>query len=119
LALRGRSDLSRPLTSGGTGNLTVTVTNDNDLPIRITSVAPGAGHVVADAEHRDAGCLETGVSMTKDRFPASWTVPRNTIGAFTLIGALRMAPNAKEACEGATFTVPLQTSAITERSRAW
>jgi hypothetical protein len=116
LTLRGRSDLGRPLTPGGTGNLTVTVTNDNDFPIRIMSVAPGRGHIVADDEHRDAGCLETGVSMTKDDFAASWNVPRNTIGAFTLIDALRMAPNAKKACEGATFTVPLQTSGITQQS---
>ena len=116
LTLRGRSDLGRPLTPGDTGDLTVTVTNDNDFPIRITSVAPGPGHIVADDEHRDAGCLETGVSMTKDNFAASWDVPRNTIGAFTLTGALRMAPTAKKACAGATFTVPLQTSGITERS---
>jgi hypothetical protein len=115
LTLRGRSDLSRPLTPGSTGNLTVTVINDNDFPIRITSVAPGVGHVVADDEHRDAGCLETGVSMTKSDFPTSWTVPRNTIGAFTLTDGLRMAPNVKRACAGATFTVPLQTSGITER----
>jgi hypothetical protein len=116
LALRGRSDLSRPLTPGGTGNLTVTVINDNDFPIRITSVKPGVGNVVADDEHRDAGCLQTGVSMTKSGYATSWNVPRNSVGAFTLTGGLRMAPNVRKACEGATFTVPLRTSGITERS---
>jgi hypothetical protein len=116
LTLRGRSDLSRSLRPGGTGNLTVTLTNDNDFPIRITSVTPGPGNIVADDEHRDAGCLETGVSMTKTDFAVSWSVARNTIGAFTLPEGLRMSPHANQACEGATFTVPVRTSGFSGRS---
>jgi len=116
LTLRGRSDLSRPLRPGDTGNLTVTLTNDNDFPIRITSVRRGGGNVVADDEHRDAGCLDTGVSLTKDAFAVSWDVARNTIGAFTVPGGLRMTRETRAACAGATFTVPLLTSGVSERS---
>jgi hypothetical protein len=112
LTLRGRSDLSRSLTPGGTGSLTVTVTNDNDFPIRITSLKPGPGNVVADDEHRDAGCLTTGVTMSRPDFEVSWDVAKNTIGAFTVPAGLRMAATSKRACAGATFTVPLQSSGI-------
>ena len=114
LALRARSDLNRPLRPGETGNLTVTVTNDNVFPIRITTVTPGAGNVVADEEHRDAGCRVSQVSLIKHSFDVTWDVPRNTIGAFTIPGALSMRPNAKSACLGAVFTVPLTA---TGRSR--
>jgi hypothetical protein len=113
LMLRGRSDLNRPLLPGGTGNLTVTLTNDNDFPITITSVSAGPGNVVADDEHREAGCRDiTGVSMTKAAFEVSWPVPKNTIGAFSIPDGLRMDGNSNKACEGATFTVPVQVSGV-------
>ncbi|MEU4237995.1 hypothetical protein [Actinoplanes sp. NPDC026619] len=112
LALRARSDLNRPLLRGQDGSLTVTVTNDTDHPIRITSVAPGAGNIVADTEHRDAGCRETRVELTGGRFPVLWEVPRNTIGAFTIPAALTMRSDAAAACDGGTFTVPVQVSGV-------
>jgi hypothetical protein len=112
LQLRGRSDLNTVLTPGHTGNLTVTVTNDNDFPIRITAVAPGDGNVVADNEHHDAGCRETGVTLTRSTFPVSWDVARNTIGAFTIPDGLTMARSSKPACRGATFTVPVETTGV-------
>ena len=112
LNLRARSDLDVPLRPGQTGNLTVTVTNDNDFPIRITSVTPGTGNVVADLEHREAGCTVTAVEMTKPHFDVRWDVPRNTIGAFTVPGALSMSRAAHDACDGATFTVPVQATGV-------
>ena len=56
LALRGRSDLNVPLRRGAQGNLTVTVANDTGYPVRITVLTRGAGNIVADPEHREAGC---------------------------------------------------------------
>jgi hypothetical protein len=108
LALRARSDLNRPLTPGHTGSLAVTVTNDNDFPIRIKQVTPGNGPIVADDVHRDAGCTAPGVSIVGSRFDVSWDVPRNTIGAFTIPGALAMSSKSQRACEGAVYTVPVQ-----------
>jgi hypothetical protein len=117
LALRGRSDLSRPLARGGVGNLTVTVRNDNSFPVRISSVAPGVATVVADDEHRENGCQDaTGVTMTRRDFPVSWVVAKNTLGAFTIPAALRMARNANPACEGANFTVPIQVGGVSATS---
>lgn len=113
LALRARSDLNHPLIAGQRGNLSVTVTNNFDVPIRITSVTPGAGNAVADAEHRDAGCKQTRVGLSRDRFAVSWEVPRNTIGAFTIADGLSMRPDAPAVCNGAVFTVPIQVSGTT------
>ncbi|GAA2614371.1 hypothetical protein [Paractinoplanes durhamensis] len=112
LALRARSDLNRPLTPGLNGNLTVTVTNDYDFPIRITAVTAGDGNIVADAEHRDAGCRDARVRFTRDRFLVSWEVPRNSIGAFTIPAALTMRADAAGACNGSMFTVPIQASGV-------
>jgi hypothetical protein len=113
LELHGRSDFNRQLLPGSTGNMTVTLTNDNDFPIRITSVAPGTGNIVADDEHREKGCRDaTGVTMTKPSVAVSWEVARNTIGAFTIPDGLRMAADANPACRGATFTVPVQVNGV-------
>ena len=112
LSLRGRSDYNRPLTAGHTGNLTVTLTNDYDFPVKITRVLRGNGKVVADDEHNDAGCEPTGVSMSRAEFDVTWSVPRNTIGAFTLRDGLTMAPDAKPECAGATFTLPVRVTGV-------
>jgi hypothetical protein len=116
LALRARSDLNHPLMPGQTGSMTVTVTNDYDFPIRITAVTPGAGNIVADDEHRDAGCKESGVTVTEDRFAVDWEVPRNTIGAYTIPAALTMRADANPECAGGVFTVPIQASGMSRRS---
>jgi hypothetical protein len=110
LTLRARNDLNRPLSPGGTSNLTVTVTNEYNFPIRITTVVPGSGNIVADDEHREAGCTNPGVTITRPRFAVAWNVPRNTIGAFTIADGLTMSKNVSRACDGAVFTIPVQVS---------
>jgi hypothetical protein len=110
LALRARSDLNMPLRRGKRSNLTVTVVNEYDFPIRIKVITPGAGNVVADDERRDAGCLVAGVGITRPRFDVSWEVPRNTIGAFTIADGLTMRDDANPKCENAVFTVPVQAT---------
>jgi hypothetical protein len=108
MALRARSDLDKPLRPGETSDLIVTVTNNYEFPIRITSLTPGKGNIVADDEHRDAGCTAAAVAITAPTFAVDWEVRRNTIGAFTVPGGLAMSPNANPACVGAVFTVPVQ-----------
>jgi hypothetical protein len=116
LTLRARNDLNNPLTPGGTGNLTVTVANEYDFPIRVKRVTPGNGKIVADDEHRDAGCTVPGVSLTRSRFDVSWDVPRNTVGAFTIVNALAMTSHLPKACRGATYTVPVQVTGYSTNS---
>jgi hypothetical protein len=110
MALRARSDLDKPLRPGETSNLVVTVTNNYEFPIRIMSLTPGTGNIVADDEHREAGCTSAAVAITQPTFSVDWEVQRNTIGAFTVPGGLAMSPNANPACIGAVFTVPVQVS---------
>jgi len=114
LMLRGRSDYNRPLEPGGTGNLTVTLTNDRNFPIRITSVREAAGDAVADDEHREAGCTAPTVTLSQQSFTVDWDVERNTIGAFTIADGLTMAPGAPASCLGATYTIPLQVGGYSQ-----
>ncbi|MEU4687522.1 hypothetical protein [Actinoplanes sp. NPDC023714] len=112
MALSGSSDPEHSLTAGSAGNLTVTVTNQHPVPIRITSVEPLAGTAVADDEHRAAGCAATRVEVSRKVFAVSWEVPKNTVGAFVLPGALSMRAGGPAACRGATFTVPMRAEAV-------
>jgi hypothetical protein len=116
LTLRARNDLNKPLAPGGTGNLTVTVANEYDFPIRIKLVTLGNGNIVADDEHRDAGCTAPGVSLTRPRVDVSWDVPRNTVGAFTIQDGLLMSRSTQRACKGATYTVPVQVTGYSTNS---
>jgi len=110
--LRGRSNLNKPLTPGSTGDLTVTVTNDNNFPIRITSVSPGAGNVVADDEHREHGCVDHGVVVRSQSVAVKWKVERNDVRAFTVPDGLAMAETSGPACAGAVFTVPVLVNGV-------
>jgi hypothetical protein len=112
LTVRARSDLNRPLAPGNAGGMTVTVTNDYEFPIQITTVTRGPGAIVADDEHRAAGCTFAGVDFTQRQFAVRWEVPRNTIGAFAVPLGLTMRVNADPACAGAMFTVPIRVSGV-------
>ena len=116
LKLTGRSDDSKPLYPGGTTNLTVTVANQNDFPIKITSLTPGENAVTADPDHRDAGCRNTGVVVAQDVMVVSWEVPKNTIGVFTVPDGVRMTNSSDSACQGATFTIPVRANGVSNAS---
>ena len=112
LNLSGRSDVNVPLRPGGTGDLTVMVTNGNGFPIRITSVSPGTAKVVADVEHRENGCVDPGVVVRDKAVKVRWHVERNSVAAYTVPHGLAMAASADPACAGATFTVPVLVSGV-------
>ncbi|MEV6597218.1 hypothetical protein AB0M36_10190 [Actinoplanes sp. NPDC051346] len=115
MGLRGRSSLDVPLTPGGTGDLTVTVSNDNDFAIRVTSVAAGTGNVIADDEHRENGCDRHGVTFARPELAVRWEVARNDVAVFTVPGGLRMAADADPTCLGAVFTVPVRVTGESRR----
>ncbi|WP_433792077.1 hypothetical protein [Actinoplanes sp. CA-252034] len=112
VTLTAISDPGRPLRPGMSGNLTVTVTNQHGVPVRVTEILPGEGAVIADGIHRESGCADPRVEFTRERFPVSWEVPRNTVGAFILNGALSVRAGGDPACQGATFTVPVRATAV-------
>jgi hypothetical protein len=110
MTLAARSDPNVRLAPGGRGALLVTLINNQDFPIRITSVSAGPGRAVADDEHRDAGCEDPAVEPTRKRFPVRWEVQKNTLGAFTIPDALIRGAGGDAACDGAVFTIPIQAS---------
>ena len=118
LTLRARSDLNVPLAAGSDGNLTVTLTNDYDFPIRISSVSAAPGKAVADDEHREAGCKDPAVELSQKRFDEQWDVQKNTIGAFTIPAGITRAAGGNAACEGGVFTIPIRVSGVSQDAKA-
>ena len=90
---------------GGTGDVKLTINNTNDYPVRVTSIA-GNGTIVADSGH--AGCTTTGVSFADQT--GTWDVAANSETAVTLTGATSMSNASLNACQGATFTIPVALS---------
>ena len=116
LKLQGHSDDSKHLFPGGTTNLSVTVTNQNDFAVKITSLSRGSGTVTADPQHRSGGCRDTGVAVVQAVIDVSWQVPKNTIGVFTVPDGLKMNNNSDSACQGATFTIPIRAVGVSDAS---
>lgn len=116
LRLTGRSDADKPLYPGGTSDLTVTVTNDNNFPIKILKVSAGTGRTTADDAHAQGGCRNTGVVVASDVQEVSWDVPKNSIGVFSVPNGIRMTNQSDTACQGAVFTIPVQATGVSAAS---
>jgi hypothetical protein len=110
LSLTARPDSDLPLYPGLTTAVRVTVRNDNAFPIRVTAVEVGAGPTIVDPSHRDAGCTNASVSLVGQGFSVRWRVPANSSRTFVISNAIRMASNSPNACQGASFTIPLVAS---------
>lgn len=98
---------------GGQADVVLTVSNPNESPVFIGSLAldagQGTGGFAVDAGH--PGCaLGTLSFITQTNGGAGWTVPAK-VGAvngtlpITLTNALSMGVGAANACQGASFTV--------------
>ncbi|UQU65763.1 hypothetical protein COUCH_05440 [Couchioplanes caeruleus] len=115
MALLGKSSLDTPLQPGAVGALTVTVANHNPYPIVVTAVEPGPGNVIADAEHREAGCRRPAVGFTETSLSVRWPVAANNVAVFTVPDGLRMAADGNAACTGGVFTVPVEVTGHADR----
>lgn len=97
---------STPLYPGGTGDVSLEVTNPNAYLVTLVGVAlkPG-GTITADAGH--SGCTTTGVTFT-NQTGLSTTIPQSTSGyRIDLAGAVSMNATSSNGCQGATFTIPV------------
>jgi hypothetical protein len=96
---------SPTLYPGGTGDFVITIGNPNPYPVTVTSISAN-GPITSDHEGCDAPTH--GVSFTDQTgvFP----VPANGSATFTLAAAVAMADTSPEACQGATFTIPVKLS---------
>ncbi|MEA2373774.1 MAG: hypothetical protein QOD53_237 [Thermoleophilaceae bacterium] len=99
---------SATLYPGVSGDVLLKIDNANPYPVTVTAVS-GNGSITADAGH--AGCTTTGVSFA-NQSSLSIVVPAK-VGAVdgtvqtTLTGAASMSNASLNACQGATFTIPV------------
>jgi hypothetical protein len=100
---------------GGTADVTVTVSNPNGASVVITSLvldtAHAGGGFAVDAAHAACGTASLSYA-TQTNGGAGWTVPAATGGSdgtlsIRLRGAVTMALDAPNACQGASITVYL------------
>jgi hypothetical protein len=93
---------------GVTGDVLIKFDNPNPYAVTVTAVT-GSGAITPDGGH--AGCTTTGVTFT-NQTGLSLVVPAKSGGVdgvlqTTLTGAASMSNASLNACQGATFTVPV------------
>jgi hypothetical protein len=95
---------STPLLPGGTGDVTLKVTNPGGFAVTLVSVAGTAGAITADSGH--PGCTTTGVTFTSQTGLSTVIAPDST-AAIDLPGAAAMSTASSPGCQGATFSIPV------------
>ena len=88
---------------GATGDVKLQISNPNPYAVRVTAVS-GNGTITADAGH--SGCTTTGVTFT-NQSGLTIDVPASSSTTTTLTGAAAMSNASLNACQGATFTIPV------------
>ncbi len=112
LAVSGTTVSGSRLHPGGTADLFVSIQNPNTFPVLVEAVEPGGDPSEADAKHRRAGCRTTGVSISERRHAVSWRIEGGAAETFTLPRGVKMTNRSDNACQGATFTIPLRVTGV-------
>ncbi len=95
---------STPLLPGGSGDVTLKVTNPNSFAVTLVSVTGTGGTITADSGH--PGCTTTGVTFT-NQTGLSTVIPANSTTAVDLPGAAAMSTASSAGCQGATMSIPV------------
>ena len=96
------------LLPGGSGDVTLVVTNPNGFAVTLVSVTGTGGAITADSGH--PGCTTTGVTFT-NQTGLGTVIPANTSTAVDLPGAASMSTASSAGCQGATFSIPVTITA--------
>lgn len=102
-----------PLYPGGSGDVAVSISNPNSIPLRVPSlqldVSQGTGGYGVDGAH--ASCdLSSLTYTTQTNGGLGWEIPTTGL-VLDLLGSISMATTAPNSCQGATFTVYLKVAA--------
>jgi hypothetical protein len=95
---------STPLMPGGSGDVTLEVTNPNGVAVTLVSVTGAGGAIAADGGH--PGCTTTGVTFTSQT-GLSTSIPADSTTEVDLPGAAAMSTASSPGCQGATFSIPV------------
>jgi hypothetical protein len=95
---------STPLLPGGSGDVTLKVTNPNSFAVTLVSVVGTGGTITADSGH--PGCTATGVTFS-NQTGLSTTIPANSTATIDLPGAASMSTASSAGCQGAAFSIPV------------
>jgi hypothetical protein len=88
---------------GTTGDVKLSISNPNPYAVRVTAVS-GNGTITPDGSH--SGCTTTGVTFT-NQSSLTIDIAANSSTTSTLTGAAAMSNASLNACQGATFTIPV------------
>ncbi len=107
----------KALLPGRSGDLTIKVKNPNSFPVKVIRVEPN-GTPVADNQHRVKGCVTTGVVFpaTSGSTVVDWDLAAEESVEKTIFDGVRMTNASHNACQGATFTVPVRLIAQSNAS---
>lgn len=110
-----RATASADLLPGGSGALSLQLSNPNAYSVRITALeldpTQGTNGVSTDASH--AACTAPALSMSRqDNGGEGWTLEPGTTLQARLAGAVNMGLDAQDACQGATFSVHVRAVAV-------
>lgn len=95
---------------GATGAAVVKITNPNAFPIKITQVTLHTGGTISS--DKGAACdASTGVSFT-NQTGLSLALAANATQTFTLAGAVSMSNASDNSCQGASFTMPVDVTGV-------
>jgi hypothetical protein len=86
---------------GGNGDVKIKINNPNPYPVLVTDVTR-SGAITADA----TGCTTTGVSFA-DQTNKTIEIAANGNTSVTFNNAASMSNASNNACQGATFTIPV------------
>ena len=105
----GSADLTSTLYPGATSSLKVLIKNPNAYPVQIDEIVVATTGITSDTTDCTSASIEIPNAVSGVRkFAVSQLVAANNGEAtVTLSGAIRMVGNAENACQGATFTVPV------------
>ena len=113
LSISAQTPATNLLYPGGSGEVDATVSNPNPFPVRINSLVLGDAGIGVDSAHSD--CDTSALHFaSQSNGGAGWDVP-GKVGAadgtldLALAGAIGMDTSAANACQGATFTISLET----------